>query len=309
MTAFSAAFLIHFVVAGGIQTTLASVNLMLPIQETQKLLGLTRELSYIRDGVLNNGAVGFKIPISTDLDSLHFVWWNSDITYNVKYKIIVKILHEPDTMFQPSLNISHSGQVPKTPTFWRMSLKCNHLHKGQVPIEIHFDIGTDIKFTLLREKYCDNSENSNGLPNNINSDDSTNISSHLVFIYSLLVAFFIALTLGVTVVVVQKKSTNLNNSSNLHQACADNVDPSPLLLPNPHQQQEPSQQHHQIVLQRPHAQFRAAAAVPQPPPSNNPGYSVYDAGMTSDAESRVTDWIQQQYMKQVQVSKNHLNKL
>ena len=87
---------------------------------------MRRELSYVRDGVLNKGAVDFKIPLSSDLESLHFLWWNGDFTSIVNYKIIVNI-KTSDVMFQPSLNISHSGQVPKTPTYWRMSLPCNNL--------------------------------------------------------------------------------------------------------------------------------------------------------------------------------------
>ena len=87
---------------------------------------MRRELSYVRDGVLNKGAVDFKIPLSSDLESLHFLWWNGDFTSIVNYKIIVNI-KTSDVMFQPSLNISHSGQVPKTPTYWRMSLPCNKL--------------------------------------------------------------------------------------------------------------------------------------------------------------------------------------
>ena len=90
------------------------------------ILGMRRELSYVRDGVLNKGAVDFKIPLSSDLESLHFLWWNGDFTSIVNYKIIVNI-KTSDVMFQPSLNISHSGQVPKTPTYWRMSLPCNNL--------------------------------------------------------------------------------------------------------------------------------------------------------------------------------------
>ena len=90
------------------------------------ILGMRRELSYVRDGVLNKGAVDFKIPLSSDLESLHFLWWNGDFTSVVNYKIIVNI-KTSDVMFQPSLNISHSGQVPKTPTYWRMSLPCNNL--------------------------------------------------------------------------------------------------------------------------------------------------------------------------------------
>jgi hypothetical protein len=52
---------------------------------------MRRELSYVRDGVLNKGAVDFKIPLSSDLESLHFLWWNGDFTAIVNYKIIVNI--------------------------------------------------------------------------------------------------------------------------------------------------------------------------------------------------------------------------
>ena len=78
---------------------------------------MSRELFYIRDGVVNNGAIEFNIPISSEVDYLHFLWYNADDTNAKKYKIVVKVLNG-EVMFQPSLNISHSGEVPKTPTYW-----------------------------------------------------------------------------------------------------------------------------------------------------------------------------------------------
>ena len=78
---------------------------------------MSRELFYIRDGVVNNGAIEFNIPISSDVDYLHFLWYNADDTNVIKYKIVVKVMNS-EVMFQPSLNISHSGEVPKTPTYW-----------------------------------------------------------------------------------------------------------------------------------------------------------------------------------------------
>ena len=38
---------------------------------------MQRELFYVRDGVLNQGAIDFNIPISSHVDYLHFLWWNS----------------------------------------------------------------------------------------------------------------------------------------------------------------------------------------------------------------------------------------
>ena len=107
---------------------------------------MRRELSYVRDGVLNKGAVDFKIPLSSDLESLHFLWWNGDYTSVVNYKIIVNI-RNPDIMFQPSLNISHSGQIPKIPTYWRMSLPCNNIGKYELLIDFFNRKQMEIWFT------------------------------------------------------------------------------------------------------------------------------------------------------------------
>ncbi len=40
--------------------------------------GLNRELAYIRNGVVSANAVNFDIPVSSDLDAVHFLWSNPD---------------------------------------------------------------------------------------------------------------------------------------------------------------------------------------------------------------------------------------
>ena len=67
-----------------LQPSSATVNLMLPMHETDKLLGMRRELSYVRDGILNKGAVDFRIPLSSGLESLHFLWWNAATNFKMK---------------------------------------------------------------------------------------------------------------------------------------------------------------------------------------------------------------------------------
>ena len=84
--------------------------------------GMNRELAYIRNGVVATNAVDFNIPISSDLDSVHFVWFNSDPSLPVSYKLVIKLEAETDPevgpeagdqpMHQPSVNISHSGNQP-----------------------------------------------------------------------------------------------------------------------------------------------------------------------------------------------------
>lgn len=44
----------------------SSVNVLLPMHETEKLLGLRRELSFLRDGVLNRGEFG-KLSVAINL--------------------------------------------------------------------------------------------------------------------------------------------------------------------------------------------------------------------------------------------------
>lgn len=238
--------------------------------------GLPRELSYVRDGVVNEGAVQFKIPVSSDIDSLNFLWWNADFTSTVNYKILVKIL-DNEIMYQPSLNISHSGQVPKVPTYWRMSMPCNRLSSGKASVEINFELGPQIKFKLVRDKFCDQSSISDQI-SNYHPGTAMGVSSHVAFVYSLLVAFLVALTLTIFVAIVQKKTAHemeMNPSSRMMMMpmppLLKHEDPSPLLPP--------------------------LDSFPMTTSSANPGFSIYDGGMTFDAESRVTDWIQQQYMK------------
>lgn len=228
---------------------------------------MQRELSYVRDGVLNRGAIDFQIPISNGLDSLHFLWWNGDFSSTVNYKIMVEIKNN-SVMFQPSLNISHSGQIPKIPTYWRMSLPCQKGQKGSTQVEILFDLGPNLKFKLTRLKFCQDSEHKM-LPNQEVKTDRT--SSHLVFVYSLFFTLFLALFLAIFVGLMQRKFSSEMGQNNIVKE-----DPSPLLPAPP---------------------ANCDNFCHQMAPPANPGFSIYDGGLTSDAESRVTDWIQQQYMK------------
>ena len=258
-------------------------------------IGLHRELFYVRDGVFNQGAIDFNIPVSNDIEYLHFLWWNADYTSKVDYKIKVQVLNN-EIMLQPSLNISHSDKVPNSPTYWRMSLPCQHFASGKAAFEIQIELngGEESKknFKLIREKQCESGISDNDSMTPFHSMKSS-VSSHAVFVYSSLIAFLISICLTIFVSFMQKK-TRESLQENLP---LKNEDPSPLLPPI-----EPST-------------FSAP----------NAGFSVYDGGITSDAgmittfkmyfviimicisldifvlpiitESRVTNWIQEQYMK------------
>ena len=67
-------------------------------------------------------------------------------------------------LYQPHLNISHSGRVPENPETFRISLPCTGRRAAVVAVEIalHFNLtggtrspgGSDLQVKLTREKTC-----------------------------------------------------------------------------------------------------------------------------------------------------------
>ena len=89
---------------------------------------MSRELAYIRNGIVNHNAAAFTIPVSQDLDAIHLSWkllpnsnhgsGSSTDLKTVTYRIFIEtksfqdnsIIVE-DAMYQPSLNVSHHGKL------------------------------------------------------------------------------------------------------------------------------------------------------------------------------------------------------
>ena len=84
-----------------------------------------------------------------------------------------------------------------------MSLPCNEIVSQKASLEIHIDLG-ETTFKLIRDKYC----TSNTVTPAFQPKSAT-ISSHVVFVYSTLVAFIIALSVTVFVTMMQKVNTYL----------------------------------------------------------------------------------------------------
>ena len=79
----------------------AAYDLYLPTHEVSTLLGLSRELYYVSDGEIRENALQFAIPISDDVNRLHFVWKSPD--ENVRYDIKIST-SDSDALRQPHLN-------------------------------------------------------------------------------------------------------------------------------------------------------------------------------------------------------------
>ena len=79
----------------------AAYDLYLPTHEVSTLLGLSRELYYVSSGEVRENALLFNIPISDDVNKLHFVWKSTE--ENVRYDIKIST-NDPDALRQPHLN-------------------------------------------------------------------------------------------------------------------------------------------------------------------------------------------------------------
>ena len=136
-----------------ISSTRCNLNLFLSTSEMKKLLGLEKELFYVRDGALNKYAMGFLIPVPSYVNSLQFTWYSShQLHYSISTSSSSSII-----LPNPSLNISSSGSVPQVTQIWSVSLKCSGLEPGEVVVTITVDITDQDNVTSLvfkRKKTC-----------------------------------------------------------------------------------------------------------------------------------------------------------
>jgi hypothetical protein len=108
-------------------------DLFLPAHEVSALLGLSRELHYVSNGQIRANALKFTIPISDDVNRLHFVWASPGTKVNYDIKISTS---DADALRQPHLNISHSGVIPTEASTWRVTLPCTRKRTADVLVTL-----------------------------------------------------------------------------------------------------------------------------------------------------------------------------
>ncbi|XP_023120769.1 tyrosine-protein kinase RYK isoform X3 [Amphiprion ocellaris] len=98
-----------------------SVNIYMSVEEVKKLLGLDAELYYVRDDVVNHYAFSFNMPVPTETNSLYFTWYSKA---KVDYRLAF-YMENPVVLNQPRINISNQGEVPRTPSVFRVDVLCS----------------------------------------------------------------------------------------------------------------------------------------------------------------------------------------
>ena len=102
------------VLLAGLQTARSNLNLYLSQGEVRRLLGLENELFYVRDGTINQYAIGFVIPIPTSVDILNFSWYLSSPILPLHYKLTFGS-SDTEIISEPTVNISTVGTIPTSP--------------------------------------------------------------------------------------------------------------------------------------------------------------------------------------------------
>lgn len=97
------------------------VNIYMSTEEVKKLLGLDAELYYVRDDVVNHYALTFNMPVSTETNSLYFTWYSKT---KVDYRLTF-VMENPTALSQPRSNISTQGEMPHTPSVFRVDMICS----------------------------------------------------------------------------------------------------------------------------------------------------------------------------------------
>ncbi|XP_006621363.1 tyrosine-protein kinase Dnt isoform X1 [Apis dorsata] len=116
-------------------------NLFLSQAEVRKLMGLQAELFYVREGVINEYAIKFVVPVPAQVHKLHFTWENL-AGRPLPYTMSVDISNP--SALTSSLNISQAGEIPVGGLqTWALALHCG-------PYDAEVDLSLRINVSLSR---------------------------------------------------------------------------------------------------------------------------------------------------------------
>ncbi|KRX17589.1 Tyrosine-protein kinase RYK, partial [Trichinella nelsoni] len=140
-----------------LRTVTAKVDLFVSNEEVQRILGLNTTLAYVEDGLLNDYALKFQVPVPGNISKLIFHWKTSS-KENIYYSISAR-LEKPNIIEKPEFSISPQGIVPFRSETFSVKLKCTGQSTGEVGVDIQLNYTwpSQHNFTSLlirRRKIC-----------------------------------------------------------------------------------------------------------------------------------------------------------
>ncbi|XP_017859266.1 PREDICTED: tyrosine-protein kinase Drl [Drosophila arizonae] len=134
------------------------LNIFLNLHEVLRLIGVSAELYYVREGAINDYALNFAVPVPANISDVTFTW-QSLVEHPLPYSINVAT-SDVGVLPRPLLNISRIGNVPQEPQTWGVSLKCSGTRAAEVTVtisvEVILDRATNNNTNLIfkRKKIC-----------------------------------------------------------------------------------------------------------------------------------------------------------
>ncbi|ALC38142.1 drl [Drosophila busckii] len=134
------------------------LNIFLNLHEVLRLIGVSAELYYVREGAINDYALNFAVPVPANISDVTFTW-QSLVDHPLPYSINVAT-SDVGVLPRPLLNISRIGDVPMEPQTWGISLKCSGTRAAEVTVtisvEVILDRATNNNTNLIfkRKKIC-----------------------------------------------------------------------------------------------------------------------------------------------------------
>lgn len=150
---------------GLVRLAAATFNLYLRPNEVRRLLGLSAELSYVREGKVNDYALGFVVLVPAHISELYFTW-QSLRPPPMPYSIGITVSN-PEALGTPQLNISHRGTIPTQEEVFRVFLPCTGKLNAEVELQLQLNITMTssmnmTRLNLRRKKICLKDDSHNG---------------------------------------------------------------------------------------------------------------------------------------------------
>ncbi|XP_050077481.1 tyrosine-protein kinase Dnt [Anopheles maculipalpis] len=141
-----------------VAATEAHLNLFLNVIEVQRLLGLSAEIYYVREGQVNAYALHFTVPVPADVEEISFTW-QSLADRPLPYRINID---SPDSIAlpKPSMNISWQGEIPEHIETFAIGLRCSGQKSAEVDVTITIEVtldrmtGNTTELLFRRKKIC-----------------------------------------------------------------------------------------------------------------------------------------------------------
>nr|AAX33387.1 RE71902p [Drosophila melanogaster] len=116
----------------------AHLNVFLNPVEVMRLLGVSAEVYYVREGHINNYALNFIVPVPANVKDISFTW-QSLAGRGLPYSINV-VSSDQEVLPRPAINVSHSGEIPTTIQTWSIALKCSGLKAAEVDVTVSLEV-------------------------------------------------------------------------------------------------------------------------------------------------------------------------